>query len=283
MSRDDQADQNEDRGAAYYVRRFLFVGSGAYVGIAALLYVFQRFLIFPGGGPLIGEPPWPYEDVLLDVGGETTHAWYCPVDDAPGVVLMSHGNGENVSTFVDTIGLYRGLGFSTLAYDYGGYGKSTGKATEQRVYKDIRAAWDWLVEKKGYDPGQIVIYGRSIGGGPSVDLAQDVQPAALILESTFTSTVDVGKQHYPWLPIATLLRHRFDNLSKIGRVEAPVLIIHSPDDTIIPVNHGRALFDAANEPKKFLEIHGDHNEGFFLSQDLYRKEAGAFLDRVLSE
>ncbi len=249
------------------VGRFVLIALVGYVGVLILFYAIQRAMLFPGGGPILYTPEWAHEEIYLDVEGGTTHAWYSPVEGAPATVIMSHGNGENISTFLPTIELFRNLGYSTLAYDYGGYGNSTGSPSEVRCYADITTMYEWLIKEKGVAPENIAVYGRSLGGGPSTYLATQKPIAALILESTFTSVPDAAAEHFPWLPVRMLARDRFPSIDRIAEVDAPVLIIHSPDDTLIPFSQGRRLFEAATEPKTFLEIQGDHNEGFYLSGD----------------
>jgi len=221
---------------------------------------------------------WSYEDLSVPVGDEMTRAWFIPAADSRGVVLFSHGNAGTMSDRIDSIEVFRSLGFDVLIYDYGGYGNSTGKPGEQRCYEDIRAMWGLLTEERGVAASRIVLFGRSLGSGPSVDLAAETRPGAVILESAFLSTVAVGKETFPFLPIGLMVRHRFDNKSKIGRVSTPVLVIHSSDDEIIPFHHGRKLYELANEPKSLLKIDGGHNEGYFLSHDRYVAGLSAFLD-----
>jgi len=141
--------------------------------------------------------------------------------------------------------------------------------------------WDHLTEERGISPKEILLFGRSLGGGPTADLASKVQPAAVILESTFLSTNDIARDAFPWLLVWPFIVHRFPTKDKIARIQSPLLIVHSPQDNIIPYRHGKKLFDLATEPKTFLEIHGDHNEGFVQSRDIYLKGWEAFLEPIL--
>ena len=255
-----------------------------YAGICLLTFVFQRTLIFPATRTLDRDPGhfgWVYEDILLPVNGETTHGWYIPLENARGTALFSHGNAGNIADRLESISLLRSMGFSVLAYDYGGYGRSTGKPSEQRCYADIQAFWDYLLHDRGIPPEKILLFGRSLGGGATADLAARVQPAAVVLESTFLSIPDVVRDIFPFLPIRWCIRHHFKNKDKVGDIQAPLLIIHSPDDRVIPFRHGKELFDLATEPRQFLEIRGDHNEGFVLSMDIYRAGWDAFLAPML--
>jgi uncharacterized protein len=251
----------------------------------ALACACQRKLVFPAGREVWRTPAsdpfrWAYEEVDLPVGKYTTNAWFIQVQDARGVVLFSHGNAGTIAGRLESVQVFRDLGFSVLLYDYGGYGKSTGKPSEKRCYADIRAMWEYLTVAQGFAPEQVVLFGRSLGGGVAAQLATEVSPRAVILESTFESIASVAKGMFPFLPVKPLIRYRFDTAEKIGRIHAPLLVIHSPDDTIIPYRHGEALFQAANEPKRFLEIRGDHNEGFVVSLEAYQRGLEEFLGVV---
>lgn len=263
------------------VGRFFAIAAVAYVGVVILFYAIQRMLLFPGGGPVDIEPRWEYEDVRLEVPGGATHGWYNPVENARGTVIMSHGNGENIASSLFTVEMFREIGCNVLTYDYGGYGNSTGSTTEERIYADIEAMYDWLVETKGESPARIVIYGRSLGGGASTHIASERECAALILESTFASVPDVAAHHFPWLPVRLLVKDRLESIKRIDRVTAPVLVMHSPDDSLVPFSNGQRLFEAANEPKTFVEIRGDHNEGFIISGGTIQEAIGNHLEQVL--
>ena len=262
----------------------ILVGVLAYGGVVVLAWLFHPRMIFIPTYPLYRTPQsagWTFEEVRVPVADETTCGWYVPVENARGVVLFSHGNAGNIADRIESIGLLRSFGFSVLAYDYGGYGLSTGRPSEPRCYADIRAMWRWLVETRGVPSRKIVLFGRSLGGGVTADLAAEVRPAAVILESTFLSTVDIAREIVPWLPMSWIVRPRFANRDKVGRIQAPVLFIHSPDDRTIPFHHGQELFRLAPEPKQFLEISGDHNEGFVQSYAVYREGWEDFLGPIL--
>jgi len=265
--------------------RFLVYLVVGYSALVLLLYLMQDRILYPASRDIYRDPSaygWAFDDITLPVNGEETHAWFVPLEGARGTVLFSHGNAGNIADRLESIGLLRELGFSVLAYDYGGYGKSTGRTSEDRVYADIRAMWGYLTETRGKAPEEIVLFGRSMGGGATLQLATETTPAAVILESTYLSTVAVARGMFllRFMPLDLLVRDRYDNESKIQDITAPVLIIHSPDDEIIPYHHGQRLYELAPEPKQFLEIHGGHNTGFVDSAN-YRPGWEAFLEEIL--
>ncbi len=244
------------------------------------LYLAQGKLIFLGAREMDRDPGdagLAFDDIRLPVSGYETHAWYVPLENHRGVVLFSHGNAGNLSGRLESIGLLRSFGFSVLAYDYGGYGYSTGTPSEERCYADIRAMWDYLITVKRIPEEQIVLFGRSLGAAPTAELAQSVTPGAVVLESAFLSVPDVARKMALVGRLTWLIRHRFENKNKVAKITSPVLFIHSPDDEVIPYEHGRRLFELAPEPKTFLEIRGDHNLGFVISEPVYRPGWEAFL------
>ncbi len=255
----------------------------AYVVLVALLYVFQERILFPATRDVYRDPSaygWDFDEVFLPVQGEKTHAWFIPLENARGVVLFSHGNAGNMADRLESIGLLRSFGLSVAAYDYGGYGRSTGSPSEARACADARAVWQYLTETRHIDPREVILFGRSLGGAVTADLASRVVPAGVVLESTFLSTVAMGRAIYPWLPMGMLLKHRFESDRKVGDIRAPVMVIHSPQDTVIPYRHGRKLYELAPQPKRFIEITGDHNQGFVESEPVYRQAWEAFIQDV---
>lgn len=258
-----------------------------YAAIAILLYVGQTRLLFIPTHDIYRTPSsngWRYDEVQLSVDGETTHGWFVHgPQPARGVVLFSHGNAGNIADRLESIGILRRLGFDVLAYDYGGYGRSTGSPSEARCYRDVRAMWRYLTEERSMAPEKIVLFGRSLGAAVSCDLAAEVNAGAVIIESAFLSVPAMAQRLYPIFPARLLSRLKFDNATKIQRVDESILVVHSPDDTIIPYEHGKKLYEFASEPKRFLEIRGDHNEGFWLSGPVYTEGLDAFLREALEE
>ena len=182
-----------------------------------------------------------------------------------GVVLYLHGNGSNVGANVEHANRFHRLGLSVFLIDYRGYGKSQGDfPSESQVYEDAQLAWDYLVKQRGVNPHQIYIYGHSLGGAIAIDLAvRHPEAAGLIVEGSFTSTramVDFQKGLFWLFPIDWLLTQRFDSLSKVDRLQMPVLFIHGTADNVVPVEMSKKLFDAAPEPKQlYIVPDGGHN------------------------
>lgn len=269
-----------------FLKRTLIQALVIYALFVLVLFLVQRRLIFPADraiGRTPADPPYKYayEDVMLPAGGYLTNAWFIDVPDARGAVLFSHGNGGNISSWFEVAEAFRPLGLAVLVYDYGGYGRSTGCPSEQRCYADIRAAWKYLTKEKNIPPEKIVLVGRSVGGGPTLQLANEVTPVAVILESTFTSLPAVAQRRLFVFPVKLLMRDRFNNDKKIGRIHVPLMIIHSPDDSLIPIQHAQRLFELANQPKTFFKIKGDHNDGYIVFWQPYQAALRDFLSPLL--
>jgi fermentation-respiration switch protein FrsA (DUF1100 family) len=169
-----------------------------------------------------------------------------------GSILYCHGNGENISYLVDfALQLSCDLRCNVLIFDYAGYGKSEGKPTTKGILDDGRAARNWLAAHDGISCEQVIVYGQSLGGSVAVDIAAEDGAGGLIVESSFTSLGDMGRQLFPLLPVNYLLRERLASVEKISNVTCPVFISHSKSDNVIPFLQGQQLFDNANEPKMF--------------------------------
>lgn len=256
------------------------------LGVFLLVYFGQDHLIFPATRSIYRvptDPPfcWAYEDVYIKVGRHTTHGWFVPLENARGTVLFSHGNAGNIADRLESIQLLRRLGFSVLVYDYGGYGKSTGRPSEKRIYADVEAMWRHLLVERSIPPEKIVVFGRSLGGAAAAHLSAKVRPAAVVLESTFLSIPHVAREMPGGFLLSQLIRHRFPTYEKVQNITAPLLVIHSPEDSLIPFKHGQQLFVHAPGPKQFLTIHGDHNDGFVRSMEAYLAGWDHFLSPLL--
>jgi fermentation-respiration switch protein FrsA (DUF1100 family) len=233
-----------------------------YIGIVAVFSFLERALVFRPSSPAESwyDPVEPdtSEFTFPSADGSTIHAWWVPPrDPGAGAVLVSHGNGGNLSHRGRIAAeLRKSLSAGVLLYDYPGYGKSQGKPTEESCYAAGEAAYRRLTEEQKIPANRIVLFGESLGGGPAVELAVRHDHRALVLMFPFTSLPAAAKYHYPFLPTGTLMRTRFDNLSKIGRCLRPVFIAHGTADRVIPISQGEELFAAANPPKEFLRFEG---------------------------
>ena len=259
-----------------------------YAALVGVVYFAQDSLIyFPSTGRAHVATPavhgLAYEEIALATeDAERLHAWWVPARPARGTALLFHGNAGNISHRIDYARMFHGLGYSTLLVDYRGYGKSTGTPSELGTYRDALAARRWLVEERGVSDADIVVFGESLGGAVGCWLAQRHRPRALVLASTFTSVPDLGAEVYRFLPVRLISRYEYDTRACVQKVDAPVLVLHSPRDDIIPYDHGRRLFEAAREPKAFLEIDGGHNDGFVFMRPEWVQALGAFLESAAS-
>ena len=172
---------------------------------------------------------------------------------------------------LDSINILYNLGLDCFIFDYHGYGSSEGKPSEEGTYLDVAAAYKWLTEKKRISPNNIILFGRSLGGSIAAQLATKVKAKALIIESTFTSYVDIGKRFYPYMPVRWFARFSYRTIDYVKNVHCPVMIIHSRNDEVVPFEFGLELYETANEPKEFVDIFGSHNDGFLVSGEIYKK------------
>lgn len=267
----------------------LLLGLVIYLALGLFLFVYQSRLLYYPNIPSRAVVATPiraglaYESVeIVTNDGIRLHGWYLPTDrEARGVLLFFHGNAGNISHRLDSLKIFFVLGLDVLIFDYRGYGQSEGKVSEQGTYLDAEAAWRYLTEGLRVPADEIVLFGRSLGAAIAAHLATKRNPRALIMESSFTSAPDLAGQYYRIFPVHWLARFRYAAKEYLGSVRCPVLIVHSLDDEIIPIQHGRALFAAANEPKEFLEIRGGHNEGFLASERSYIDGLDKFLTQYL--
>ncbi len=229
----------------------------------------RAFIYFPTRGLHATPAQWglAYEDAAFRAAdGVRLHGWFVPAPGGGPTLLWAHGNGGNIADRLPIIRLlHHRLGVPLLIFDYRGYGQSEGSPSEAGTYRDADAALAYLRDRPGVDRSRIVYYGESLGSAVVTDLAVREPPAGLILEAPFTSIRDMARTHYPFLPIWNLLRTKYDSLGKIGRVRAPLLVLHGDRDAIVPDAQGRRLFEAANPPKEFVPLPGaGHNDMWFV-------------------
>lgn len=254
------------------------------VGLNLVLYVRQPDFTFYPTRELVSSPKevgLEFEDVTLtSANGNRIHGWYVPGKVTSKALLFFHGNGGNISHRNDSLLIFNRLGFSVLIIDYQGYGKSEGTVGETRMYEDGRSAYRYLVEQRGYRERDIVVFGRSLGGAVAARIASENRPAGVVLESTFSSAADMAGQLFPLLSRVMIRRYSFDTATYAKRIHSPVLILHSRADEVIPFELGEKVYAAANKPKIFAEMEGDHNHAFIQSQPAYQQVLGRFMDIV---
>ncbi len=211
-----------------------------------------------------GDLHRPFEDVVLKTGdGLEINGWYFPAAAnsarAGKVILVCHGNAGNISTRLHLCSALLSTGVGVFVFDYRGYGRSEGSPSEKGTALDAEAAYQWL-RQKGYTGTDIIAYGESLGGAVATELAVTQTLGGLILQSTFTSVPDIGAELFPWLPVKTIASISYATKDKLPKLKLPVLVMHSPEDEIIPYHHGQTNFARANEPKLFCELRGGHND-----------------------
>jgi hypothetical protein len=257
----------------------------AVLALAVLPPVVERRLIYFPDRRLIATPDdvgLPYRDVRFHASdGTLLHGWFVP-GDVRVALLWLPGNAGNISHRVEMLRrLHDELGVSILLFDYRGYGNSEGRPSERGTYLDAEAALDALEEQPGVARGRIVYLGQSLGAANAVDLATRRPPLGVILESAFTSIPAMAAVHYPFHPLRPFVRTRYDSLTKIRDVEAPVLVVHGERDDIAPVWMGRELYEAAAGPKQLHVVPGAaHNDLDRVAGPGYQDVLREFLRRL---
>jgi uncharacterized protein len=255
-----------------------------------LLWAFQRRLIYlPSPGPV---PPAATvlpgaEDVAFTTAdGLRLRGWFVPAAGPGGArpgpaVLVCNGNAGHRAMRAELAAELARMGLAVLLFDYRGYGGNPGGPTEEGLAADARAALDHLAGRPEVDPERVVYLGESLGAAVALRLATERPPAALVLRSPFASLAEVGRRHYPMLPVSLLLWDRYDSWALIGRVRAPLLVVAGGRDRIVPPGHSRRLFAAAPEPKRLVVLDGvDHNDPELHAGPRLLAELRAFLAGV---
>lgn len=269
--------------------KFLLLIAAGYTIIVLIVFFAQKSLLYlpTAAGPSLDVTPagagLDYEEVRLSSGdGVELHGWFVH-GDGSRVLLFFHGNAGDITHRLFSIGQFHELGLSVFIIDYRGYGRSGGRPSEQGLYRDAEAAWRHLTETRRIAPDDIVVFGRSLGGSVAAWLAARHRPAALIVESSFTSVPDIASEIYPWLPVRWLSRLRHATRDYVGDVRCAVLVVHSRDDEIIPYHHGQAIYAAANQPKTLLTLRGGHNDAISTDESTYMDGLRAFLSSTDSD
>ena len=257
----------------FHPRKFaMVIGLGIAIGLVVavlLVRVLEKHLIYsPPRYPEGFANPASYglrlEEVWIATeDGLRLNAWFLPVPSSPKVLLVFHGNAENIGYGLGRLRVLARLGVNVLALDYRGYGKSEGSPDEAGIYRDAEAAYRYLTEVQRFQPKNIVVYGQSLGGAVAIDLASRHACGGLIVESSFTSGREMTRRAFRIPLLEYVVKSRFDSAAKIKNVRSPILIIHGTRDEVVPFSMGQRLYEAAPEPKAFLPVEGaGHNDVF---------------------
>ncbi len=243
--------------------RWLIIIAVGYGGLVGLMYVFQRAMMyFPDPTrtpPAAAGLPQAGEVVLTASDGEKLVAWHVPPRGDRPVLVYFHGNGGALNLRAPRFHHVVADGTGLVALSYRGYGGSTGRPSEQGLIRDAQAAYDFAAAR--YPPGRIVLWGESLGTAVAVALAATHEVGGMILEAPFTSAADVGAAAYPFVPVRWLIKDPFRSDLRIAKVTAPILMMHSARDRVVPIRFGERLFALANEPKRFVRFaDGGHDD-----------------------
>jgi fermentation-respiration switch protein FrsA (DUF1100 family) len=243
--------------------------------------VYQPYRELEATGSELGRP---FEDVCFQTAdGVKLNGWFFPADANSTrkhlVYLLCHGNAGNISHRLDHCAALLETGPAVFIFDYRGYGRSEGRPGEEGTYLDAQAAHQWL-RQRGFAATNIIAFGESLGGGIASELALRETLAGLILQSTYTSVTDLGRELYPWLPVRRLGTIKYDTLAKLPRIKVPVLVLHSRGDRLIGFHHAEKNFAAANEPKQFWGIAGEHNRFLEGGRTRYVEGLSRFLVQI---
>lgn len=254
----------------HWARSLLIGLAGLYLAVVALLYVFQRDLMYrPDSIRHVAPSYYPMlagvQEVELKTSeGLRVYAWFSLAPAGRPTVAIFHGNGGSLRSQRYRLKYFKDANMGVLVLGYRGYAGSDGAPSEDGLYTDARTALNWL-NAQGIADDRIVLYGESLGTGVATKMATEREFAAVVLESPYTSTVDVAASRFPFAPVSWLMKDRFDSLARIGQVQEPLLVMHGEADEVIPQAYGRRLFDAANEPKEgFWPKLAGHNSIFDL-------------------
>jgi len=262
----------------------------AYLGAIGYLRINEKTLVYEPAERSVRAPDSSMALAERRVAYPSTDdvsiaAWIVPAVPASEMwLLVCHGNLGNIGfrQRPEFYELVRGLGINLLAFDYRGYGESTGSPDEQGLYADATASYQYLTRTLGVPPDHIVIFGHSLGSAVAIELASRVPAAGLIVEGAFTSVVDRGQELFPVFPVSLISTQRFPSLDRIASVAMPKLFLHSPDDTVIPYAHGRRLFDAAHAPKRLVNVRGGHDDAFRVDRAVYAAAMAQLFREVMS-
>lgn len=215
--------------------------------------------------------------------GTRLHGWYAKGTESnlDLTLLWYHGNAGNITHRLENMRDLLGLGVNVFIIDYRGYGKSDGDPDEPGIYKDGIAAYDYLIDEKDLTKDNIVLFGRSLGAAVAVEVATKRDVRGMILESAFTDAKAMARIIMPFVPVGAVISSKFDSVGKIKDIHIPVLFTHGDRDSIVPIDLGKKLFEAANEPKYFYTIEGaDHNDTYIVGGKEYYQQFKQFLESL---
>jgi hypothetical protein len=255
--------------------KFLVGLLAVYIAFTGLLFLMQRKLQYVPD-PRLVEPEEVgldgFASIRLDTpDGERLVVWHALPNGGHPTIVYFQGNGLGLAARAERFGLFHQSGYGVLALGYRGYSGSSGAPSEHGLIIDGATAAGFL-RANGIGPERIVYYGESLGTGVAVQLAsrERTRPAAMILEAPFTSAADVAQRHYWYVPVGLLMRDQFRSIDYIEAVKAPLLVLHGDADGVVPVAHGRRMFEAAGEPKELMVIPGG-NHGMPLTPEIWRR------------
>ena len=239
--------------------KILYTLALIYLALVLALYLFQRKLQYHPFKEQVAPSHYglnQVEEVSFDTeDGERINAWYAEAKPGQATFLYFHGNAEAIQHRWERVRLFTEHGFGILIVSYRGYAGSTGTPTEAGLHLDAKGALRFL-EVKGLSPGDLIYFGESLGSGVAIPLAAQHPPAAIVLDSPFTSAADVGQHAYWYVPTRYLLKDKFNSMAHVEKITSPVFIFHGDADPVVPFKFGRRLFDAFKSPKEFLRLPG---------------------------
>jgi uncharacterized protein len=243
----------------FTIKVVIVVALALYAMAVVVMYAAQRrFIYFPEPGrtsPAAAGLPDVSERIIATPDGEKVVAWYGKAQRGQPTLLYFQGNGGTLELRSETISRYLARGRGMFMMSYRGFSGSTGAPSEAANVADAKLAYDTLI-KDGVSPDDIILYGESLGTGIAIQVAREKMVAGVILDSPYTSILELASQYYPWLPVSLLLEDRYESIRYIRDVHVPIFILHGEADDVVPVEMGRRLFAAANEPKELKTIPG---------------------------
>lgn len=270
-----------------WIKRILATVLIVYAVALVLLLLFENSLVYPGASPVQGNysTEIEFEDVYFTASdGTKLHGWMIPYPESGRYVLYCHGNAENVARAGNGVAKEMGeaMKANVFVYDYRGFGKSDGKSSEAGIKLDTDAAMNWLCERFGVRPTDVIVEGFSLGGGPAVYVGTKRGAKGLLLQRTFSSLPDVAAEKHPWAPVRWLMQNRFDSAALIAGYNGPLLLSHGAIDQVVPFKFGKKLYDACPSADKqfFTRPDMDH---FSYVDPVFLEMASQFADRLYGE